>query len=289
MSEPDSIRGTIQSTVEEVPALPMVVPRILAILEDDDASATEISNLIYRDPALTARILRLANSVYYGLSGQVSTLQKAIVLIGLRAVKSIALTIPLVTAIPTRRLPGTFSQSALWTHSLAVAVTMQHLAHHCRLRRPEAHFLVGVMHDIGKVVLGEYYSHSFQHALTAVKQGTYPYLKDAERDLFGIDHGEVASALLSHWRFPSFMASTIGVHHADELPEDANPKDVALLRVANCLAQELEIGSEGNVQAPSIEEADLSALELTEEDLEEVSQFLEDRRQGIADFYSSIV
>jgi putative nucleotidyltransferase with HDIG domain len=288
MSGPESIRDTIRATVEEVPALPLVVPKILAILEDDDANASTIADAISHDPALTARILRLANSAYYGLSGQVSTLQKAIVLIGLRSVKSIALTIPLVGAIPARRLPGIFSQSELWIHSLAVAIAIQRLAHRCGFRRPESLFLAGVMHDIGKAVLGEYYSHSFQHALTAVQRREYPFLKDAERDIFGIDHGEVAALLLTHWRFPTSISSVIAHHHADEVPEEVDVKQIALLRTANCLVQELGIGSAGNVIPPEIAADDLENLGIAEEDLDEVAAFLDQKRQGISDFYSSI-
>ena len=288
MTGPESIRDTIRSTVEEIPALPLVVPRILSILEDDDASATAIADVISRDPSLTTRILRVANSAYYGLSGEVSTLQKAIVLIGLRTVKSLALTIPLVSALPARRAPGVFNQAELWTHSVAVATAMQKLAQCCGVRRTESLFLVGVLHDIGKVVLAEFYSPSYQHALTAVQQGKYPFLVDAERDIFGIDHGEVAALLLSHWRFPPFIPLTIAALHSEGVPEEIVQKEWSLLRAGNCLAQELEIGSEGNVKPPEVGEAELEVLELTEQDLDAVAEFLDERRHAISDFYSAI-
>jgi HD-like signal output (HDOD) protein len=289
MTEPESIRDKIRSTVEEIPALPLVVPRILSILEDDDASATAIADVISRDPSLTTRILRVANSAYYGLSGEVSTLQKAIVLIGLRTVKSLALTIPLVGALPARRAPGTFSQAELWTHSVAVATAMQTLAHRCGHRRAESLFLIGVLHDIGKVVLAEFYPPSYQHALTAVQQGKYPFLADAERDIFGIDHGEVAALLLEHWQFPRFISSTIAALHQEGVPEEIVQKNWSLLRAANGLAQQLEIGAEGNVTPPDVGEAELAILELTDQDLDEVAEFLDERRHGISDFYSAII
>ena len=111
MTGSDELKARVYSSIADIPALPTVVPRLLGILQDDEASVAEIAAVISHDPSLTSKILRVANSAYYGFSGQVSDLRKAVMLIGLRMVKSLALSIPIVHRLPVGPPAEYFSQA----------------------------------------------------------------------------------------------------------------------------------------------------------------------------------
>ncbi|MFZ0427871.1 MAG: HDOD domain-containing protein [Acidobacteriota bacterium] len=288
MTEHDDLRAHIYSRIEEIPALPAVVPKLLGILQDDEASVAEIAAVIAYDPSLTSKILRVANSAYYGFSGQVSELRKAVMLIGLRMVKSLALSIPIVHRLPMGRSNERFSQTGLWIHSLAVGTLAQWLAQQLRQPRAETLFVAGTLHDIGKIVFSEHFELLFGEALANVQAGNCEYLFQSEREIFGMDHGELAALVLERWKFPAQIVEAIALHHASELPPECDRVSVAILRVANLVVQDMQIGSDGNVVAPLYDLTELGLLCLNSARLEEAREYLGGMEEGIRQFYSAV-
>ncbi|HRV09491.1 MAG TPA: HDOD domain-containing protein [Acidobacteriota bacterium] len=287
-SATEEIHHKLYACIEEIPTLPAVVPRILAILEDDDAGVGEIAQVISHDPSVTAKVLRVANSAYYGFSGEISTLKKAIVLIGLRMVKSLAVTIPLIHAFPgARPSESGLCPKDLWIHSLAVGTLTQRLGRRCRHPNPEALFIAGILHDVGKLVLAHFSPPLFERALLDVERGEADHLSQAESEIFGADHGTVAGLLLRRWKFPDLLIQPIVFHHSAEQPENVDTLALATLRVSDFVAQQVEPFQQKHECCP-LQADDLLLLGLEDESVEELVEYLSDQAANIEAFYEAI-
>ncbi len=162
----EALHATLYSGIDEIPTLPALVPQLLSLIEEDLAGAEDIAVAIRRDPAMTAKILKVANSAYYGFSQKISGMDQAVPLLGLNMVKSLALSIGVVRALPSESASPHFSQEGLWIHSLAVATAIQELSRRLT-HAPDGgdhYFIIGLLHDTGKVVLDQFFGDGFHQA-----------------------------------------------------------------------------------------------------------------------------
>ena len=273
--EKDEVLKKIYSKIDEIPTLPAVIPKLLSVMESDRTNASDIAKTISNDPALSSKILKVANSAYYGFSQEIFNLKLAMPLLGHNMVKSLALSIGVIQSLPSGRRSPNFSDEGLWVHSLAVATLMQELGKRFRKGGKAEHlFIIGLLHDIGKIVLNQYFGELFQEALEEVHNEGIAGLHIAESRLIGFDHGKIGAMLLTRWKFPDLISSSIAVHHQIETPEGTNGPDVAMLRVANALPQELGLGQDGNPVPPAISRQDLNALQIGEKEIEEMRTYL---------------
>jgi putative nucleotidyltransferase with HDIG domain len=197
--------------IREIPSLPAAVQRLCALLNDSDSDMKDVSRVISTDPALTAKLLKLANSSFYGLTRKVGTISQAVVVLGFSGVRNLALGVSLFEfrSDPHRKLP--LDLEAFWRHSLAVATTARLLAPHVRLQDLEEAFVSGLLHDIGKIVLMEHFQETYAEVLKASGEGTRLFA--AERAAFGIDHAEVGRRLCEHWKIPLSLTRAIAEHY----------------------------------------------------------------------------
>ncbi|MCD6294776.1 MAG: HDOD domain-containing protein [Deltaproteobacteria bacterium] len=273
--EKNDVLRRIYSKIDEIPTLPAVVPKLLSVMENDGADASDIAGTISTDPALSSKILKVANSAYYGFSQEILSLKLAMPLLGHNMVKSLALSIGVIHSLPSDKKSPNFSDKGLWVHGLAVATLMQELGKRFRNGGNAEHFFItGLLHDIGKVVLNQYFNDLFQEALAEVHNERTAGLHIAESKLIGFDHGEIGAMLLTRWKFPDVISSSIAAHHQTKTPEGTNGRDVAMLRVANALPQELGLGQDGNPVPPAISEQDLKVLEIGKNEIEEMRAYL---------------
>ena len=287
--EKDELREKIYSKIDEIPTLPVVIPKLLSLIESDKSNAVDIADAISRDPALTSKILKVANSAYYGFSQRISSLEKAVSLLGFNMVQSLALSIGILRSLPAGKISNHFSQQGLWIHSLSVATVMRELGKRFGKREDTEHlFIIGLLHDIGKIVLDQFFSELFWRALEEVHNLGNLELHEVERRVIGFDHGEVGAMLLTRWKFPDMICNAIAAHHLSEIPEGTNTKDAVMLRIADVLPQELGLGEGGNPMSPKIHDADLKFLEMDEKQLEDIKSYLFDLKDGIYDLYRSM-
>ena len=288
--EKHDIQKKIYSKIDEIPTLPAVIPRLLKVMEDQGASAADMADAISTDPALTAKILKVANSAYYGFSREILSLKLAISLLGRNMVKSLALSIGVINSLPNERRSPNFSDGGLWVHSLAAATLMQDLGKRFGDGKEAEHFfIIGLLHDIGKVVLNQYFNELFQKALEEAADGTGGGLHEAESRLIGFDHGQVGAMLLTRWKFPRVISDTIAAHHKSDPPGSGNGRDLAMLRIANTIPQEIGLGQEGNPVPPLLSEDDLNALGMGEKEVEEMRLRLTDMKEQIHALFDAMV
>ncbi len=287
--EKNELLAKIYSQVDELPTLPVVLPKLLSLMGDEKTSATHIADAISHDPSLTSKIIKVANSAYYGFSQEISSLERAIPLLGFNMVRSLALSIGVIDGLPSGKDSPYFSREGLWIHGLAAATVMQELGKKFgKDADMEHHFVVGLLHDIGKVVLDLFFNELFQQALEEAHREKSEGLYATERRVIGFDHGEVGGMLLTRWKFPDKISAPIAFHHQTDLPETANATDMAMLRIADALPQEIGLGAGGNPFPPEIHDADLTVLGITEKELEDVRQYLADAEDGIYALFSAM-
>ena len=284
-----NIQQKIYAKIDELPTLPAVVPRLLSLVESEKSSATEVINVISRDPAITSKVLKVANSAYYGFSQQISDLRHAVALLGFKMVRSLALSIGIIQTFPSGKKLPNFSVEGLWLHSLSVATILQELGRRFGHRDANGSlFVVGLLHDIGKIALYAFFCDLFQKALEAAYhlEGTRLHL--AEQKIIGIDHCQVAGMLLTRWKFPGKIVGPIAFHHHFEEAEEADHTDTAMLRIANIIAQELDLGDGGNRMVNDVATSDLRLLRMTDEDIDDMKAYSQSIKVEIQALFSAM-
>lgn len=288
--EKEKLRKKIFAKINSLPALPVVIPKLLSLLEDKEARAEQVVDTVSHDPALSSKILQVANSAYYGFPQKISSLERAIALLGFNMVKSLALSIGVVHALPKEKAGHAFSHEDLWVHSLSVATLMRHIGQRIKQNQENTEylFIIGLLHDVGKIVLDQFFPEEFQKVLILVDEDNTLPFHEAELRAIGIDHGETGAILLSRWKFPGVIIQPIHMHHQSQIEERIDRSDLAILKVSDSLAQRVGVGNGGNLTPLPLSEAELSLLNLDEEALNENEAFLEKAKEGIFAFYQAM-
>jgi len=221
--------------VEQILALPDVCMQIIARL-DEQASAAEMSRIISQDIGLSGRLLKIANSAWYGFPSRVDTISRAVTILGNGALRDLVLTTSVINTF------GDMSDdipdlSRFWRHSIAVAVIAQHLARQAStpVLQDERLFVAGLLHDVGRVVMHLRIPELMRVMLHVSKTEQIP-MSDAERLIFDIDHGEVGGELLRIWGLPVSLQEVAAFHHHPE-KATAFPLEVSLVHIANNIAK----------------------------------------------------
>ncbi|MEM1355137.1 MAG: HDOD domain-containing protein [Planctomycetota bacterium] len=267
----------VQSAIQEIShiaTLPEVTMKIIQLVEDPDSTAQDLNNVISNDPALGARILKVVNSAFYGLPGQIGSINRAIVLLGLNAVKNIAIAASLAKLFRGGKIANGFDARDLWTNAIATATATRLLAKHVNLGLPDEAFLAGLIHDIGIMVEIQARRAQFVQVLEKMQADPAVSLREAEQEVMGATHEQFGHGLCKLWKFPANFQYVTGFHHR---PMEVAPNHrtlVSLVHVANVLTRQLELGYTGGVETDSIDPAILEALGITPEQLDEVGQAL---------------
>jgi putative nucleotidyltransferase with HDIG domain len=225
-----------------MPAFPQSVQRVISLTSDINSSPKQLVKVIDHDPVLTMKILKVANSAYFGLSRPIVSINHAVVYLGLNTVKHVALAIAAIGSLPRLNDAG-FDMDDYLLHSLTTAVITRALAKHLRIPEVEAanFFVAGLLHDIGQVVFAQFKPAEFNAALVEAQKGKVP-LHEIEHRLLGSDHAELGAVLCEKWSFPESLVLAIRMHHAPGTGKNSSPVRQCLF-VANLLA--------GRVNAPT--------------------------------------
>lgn len=210
---------------KNLPTIPAVLARILQLVEADGSHGRDLIEVIERDQVLTGKILRLANSAFFGQSRRVATIPRAVVLLGFSTVRNLALSVKVWDALSAGIPRGRVEE--LWAHSVASAIVTRALTARLRAGDPDEAFTAGLMHDVGRLVLAMKFREAYWKAVGA---GGEP-VERIESATFGVDHAEVGAWLLEAWSLPPGIVEAVRLHHADS-PRPGVP---GLLAVTNRL------------------------------------------------------
>jgi putative nucleotidyltransferase with HDIG domain len=241
----------ILDRVGQLPTLPPVAMKILALIEDSHSAVQGLSEIISKDPALTARVLRLVNSSYYGLPYRVSTVSHSVALLGFDTVRSLALGLSIFGLFEGKGRGRVLDRNALWTHSLTTAVAAKRLAQRVKYSLPEEAFVAGLLHDMGRFILDEY----FPGEMERVSKETQLPICEGERQVLGFDHAQLGGLLAQRWGLPPTLAQSILGHHqplqVSSSQELLDPTLTAVVALAGRLSGDLGENDEGEVD-PSL-------------------------------------
>ena len=230
--------------VGELPTLPHVVQKLASMIGRPNVSAEEIGALIEKDQVLSAKVLRLANSPFYGFPSRIASVAHAVVVLGLNVVKGLTLC---ATAFDMMKNAG---MNELWRHSLGVAITAHILGTKAALKNPEEVFVAGLLHDIGKVVLYVKWPDVGRQITTAARQSAHS-LMESEQKLFDVTHADVGGWLAADWHLPTSLREPILYHHTPAADQGAQLQ-TAIVHVADILVKGLACGNPGDELVPPL-------------------------------------
>jgi HD-like signal output (HDOD) protein len=250
--------------------LPEVTARIMATVEDPRSSAASLHKIIAHDPALVARILKLVNSAFYGLPGQITSVDRAITLLGLNAVKNVAVAASLGQMFRGSKLCDGFSARDLWTHCVAVAVAARELARIQKSNLADEAFLGGMIHDIGILVALQAWPEKTR-AVCAEVQTTGADFCQTEQKLLGVDHQIIGRTLAEQWKFPLACQEVAGFHHNPMSLEGSGRKLVCLMHVADTICCQQKQGFNLTAINQKLDEAILSEAGVDQAAIDKIS------------------
>lgn len=225
--------------VGDLPAVPKVVSEGLLLTENPYVDLPAVAEVIQKDPALSAKVLRISNSPYYGMRQYVGTVKLALVILGVQEVRNIVLGISVFDILRSRRTASLFAGD-FWKHSFLTAGFSKKLGEHLRLALHGEDFITGLLHDIGKLVLMRQFATDYTK-MYAQAGGGGRKLCDIETEVFGFTHADAAAALATRWNFPQTLTDGLLLHHpkADiALTRAKDPLLAAVVRIANLTAHE---------------------------------------------------
>jgi HD-like signal output (HDOD) protein len=251
----ESIIDTLNG-IHNLPTLPVVMQKLSAAIRDPNSDARSIARLIEDDPAISSRILKVVNSSLYAGGTKIDSVQQAVSRLGMTATNNIALSTAILSAFDGDR-PQSFDRPAFWRHSICVGIAAcviyDHAAQNLKKRQSrETLRLVGLLHDVGKLILDIYMYDDFRAALDMVAADPMPLFK-AELETIGVDHPTLGGWILGKWNMADeLMLPTLWHHDPNSAPND-HWELTAIVHVANYVCNLQKIGDGGDLRSPTFE------------------------------------
>ena len=245
------------TNIEALPSMPAIVMEVLQSLDQEEVNLYQLTRKIALDQALTAKILRYANSPFYRTQTKVTTIQQAINLMGLSGVRNMVMTTMLQFSFPEVKCKG-FDNQVFWRHSVAAAVCAKTFARQLQLNQDYA-YTAGLLHDIGRLVMVSRFTRHYEYVLVYRAEQDCCLL-EAERAVFGVDHPEVGKILGQHWQFSEGIQNAIARHHAPDVA--AGDQVAAIVHIADAIAHGLDCSDDPNDLVPPLSLSVWQALQM---------------------------
>jgi len=237
--------------IADLPTLSIVARNIIQITQNPKSSALEVGRGISQDPALVSKILRIANSTFYGFPGKISTIPHAVVILGFVNIRNLVLAASISKIFSSKGENGHFDREGFWKHSLACGVTSKLIAKRSGMKNLEEVFIWGLLHDVGKLVLDAYFNEDFTRVVHLAREKEV-LLRDAEQELLGFGHAEVGGIVADKWNLPPAMIKVIRFHHN---PTEANEsmRMAAIVHLADVLCRAIGVGDGVDSKVPCVD------------------------------------
>ena len=234
----------IQEYILNIPSFSTTVVKVLEICNNPDTSPNELNMVISLDPVLTGKVLTLINSAYYAFPKNVSSLTKAIIMLGINTVKNLALSTAILDSIGGKNSFQALSMDEFWLHSICTGVTCKILASSIGVpfAEREGYFLAGLLHDLGKIPLNNLFPDEYNHALEIAKSKKIQ-LYQGENLIFGANHCLIGRMIAKKWKLNEILADAIYLHHNPGKAKEEDRQLTSIVAIANIYANMLEMGS----------------------------------------------
>ncbi|TVR11805.1 MAG: HDOD domain-containing protein [Planctomycetota bacterium] len=257
--------------VHNVPSLPEVVTEVVRLINDPRSSAEQVHKIMVKDQAMAAKILRMVNSVYYGLPDPVHNLEQAIVILGFKTIRSIAMSIAVINLF--QQQDANFNMKSFWTHSAVMAQISRLLAAKARLPDPEVAFITGLLKDIGMLIMVQHAPDETKRMIAVAREFRYD-INRAARKVLTTDHAEVGAWLCKKWELPDHLVDA--VRNQFSLDQAVDPKLTSVLQFGEYLCGLKKIRFAGQCGEPKIDQAVWGHLGIDKTSLVEVLSVIND-------------
>jgi HD-like signal output (HDOD) protein len=258
MTIKERILNLVRDKRTQIPTLPVVLSNILRITSNENTSVRDVADFISKDQALANKVLRLANSAYYGLARQVDSIQRAIVVIGFNEIVSLAVGIGVFSALSAKSTHGLLDMHSLWLHAIGSTFATREVVSIARpSRASESRFapsqesqgqhviLSSLLHDMGKVLFAVYFPDEYGVVLNEARNQKVP-LYQTEKELLGLDHSAMASLVMERWNFPAKISMPVLYHHNSQACSQPYKNDAIAVELGSFFCSMAEIGYSGN-------------------------------------------
>ncbi|MBI5185485.1 MAG: HDOD domain-containing protein [Nitrospinae bacterium] len=284
MSEKLSL-DTVVRDIDELPSLPAAAMKALEIVRSDGSSASELAEIIRTDQGLTANVLKLCNSAYYGIPQKVDSVQQGIALVGFSAIRNMVVSF----AVQDKLEKGTdgylLGPGDLWRSAVNSAFLAGRIARDKTGPLKDIAFTAGIIHDIGKVVLSKHLISFFDEIVDMVNDKKINFNK-AETEVIGFDHAEIGGKIAEKWKFPEDLVESVRHHHSPGFAPAEHQKLVSIIHISDviCLSMGIGIGGDG-LNYPMDEHA-VKLLSITEADMESYFEYVLGMQETVEQFVS---
>ncbi|MDC7226081.1 MAG: HDOD domain-containing protein [Spirochaetales bacterium] len=238
---------SIEKFIDKMPSLPATVSRVMEICDDPATSPADLNRVVGLDPVLMGKVMQLINSAYYGRPNKITSLVRAIILLGLNTVKNLALSTAVLGNLSSGHANDILNMDGFWEHSLCTGVIAKKIAAASKIdpKRHEEFFIAGLLHDIGKIPFTNCFPQEYLAAISSSDMNRKP-LHQVESELFTFDHQIVGALVADHWKIEGAIKDAIEYHHRPEEYEGENRQLVYAVAIADYLSLYLERGFAGN-------------------------------------------
>jgi HD-like signal output (HDOD) protein len=262
--------------VTEIGSLPEVTAQIVHVIEDPNATGREVQEAVQNDPALATKILKLVNSAFYGLPAQVASLERAIVMLGLSAVRNLALAASLSRLFKDDQISDQFSTTDLWQHSVAVGVCAKLLARTGGTLPGDEAFVAGLVHDMGLIVAQQLFRAQVKEIAERCRAEPQNFCA-LEETIIGADHQALGGALATKWKFPPGLCHAVAYHHNPSTLQPELQRVAALVYLADTICCQEQHGFWLTAQTQQPPEWMMKLTGITATDVETVTAELPQR------------
>jgi putative nucleotidyltransferase with HDIG domain len=281
MSNPPSIKAMVQAVPRSLGSYGPVLQEIEEALKSTQCNLSTIGDAIQKDTDLTARLLRLANSPFFGFASRLSTVSEAVSLLGIQQIQDMIVASSVLEQF--KGVPDKFvNKDSFWRHSLAVGITARMLAMERRLPKPDKFFVAGLLHDVGRLVLLSQAA-EWTQAVFELYQRERILLREAERRILGYDHQQIAAELLQSWSYPTVLVQAVEFHHT---PGRSVAKlEAGVVHIADHLVQAMAIGSSGEQFITPLDEKAWNMVGLDPEALGRIIEAVDEQVLAVEDAF----
>lgn len=268
--------------IRDLATLPVVANNVIQLTQNPKVSALQVADAISQDQALTSKVLKTANSAFYGFPRKITTVNQAIIILGFTNIRNIVISASLNSTLHSDKKDALFNLKSFWKHSLACGIASKILAKRAGIKNYEEAFIWGLLHDLGKIVMNTYI-HEEYNQVVAVALGKNILIADAEQQLFGFTHTAVGSLVADKWNLPPTLIKVIQYHH-NPVKDYNSLRISSIVHLADIFCRAIDIGDGGDRQIPAVCEASWNLMDLNTLTLKKIFYKIEGEYEKATEF-----
>jgi len=267
------IADKILAHINNLPTLPTVYTALSEAMQNPLVTTDDIAKIISSDQSTAFKVIKVANSAYYGFSQKVDTISTAIFYLGFNEVKNLVLAVSIMNMFSKNKILVKFKPADFWAHSIAVGVTSRLLAEALGNMNLDNYFLAGVLHDIGKLIFFEYIPNEYTDVLN-FSQESGVEIRDAELKILGMNHPTIGGLVADKWKIPTYIKNVIRYHHNPNIVTTNDKTMVGIVHLADIIVKSLSLGYSGDIFVPRPDKEFLNSIKIPNDLFEKIYNIL---------------